>query len=187
MERANRSAAFGFHVMRRYLWQAVLLCVTTGFMASLPAGCDAPFLNKAGESGRQLPKLAAARALSSHYVELTFAEAAEGESAAAAQYVIKDPQGRSLEVSRVEPTGDPTRVLLVTGRQEPVSYGLRVNPPATVDGVEADVSPELQFAGANGPEPCIIYAIALNNTQVLITFDLAMEAATVNNTNRTSE
>jgi hypothetical protein len=69
---------------------------------------------------------------------------------------------------------DPTRVLLVTDAQEAVRYTLAVAVP---DGAGA----ALVFDGNTTVEPDLLYAIALSNTTVLLTFNEVLNATTAQN------
>lgn len=160
-------------LMKQVAW------LVPGLIVASYLGCNSNPGSLDTAADRKLPLIANAKSMSRHYVEVTFAGEVSAVAADASRYVVTDPKSERLPVTRVELTGDPTRVLLVTDSQEPVNYDLRVDRtdvPA-VDGLEAQANPEIAFVGDNGVEPCILYAIALNNTQVLITFDLAMDPA----------
>lgn len=151
-----------------------------GMAAFALAGCDAQTGINDTAAGRSIPGVTGAKSLSSHYVEVTFADSVGDSASDAARYVITDPQSGRLSVTRAEVTSDPKRVLLTTDGQNVVEYGLRVDrsPRPGEDAEAVETEREIAFAGDNGPEPCILYAIALNNTQVLITFDLTMDTPT---------
>lgn len=154
-------------------WFGATLALLVAF-----AGCDAQS-GLDSIAGRSVPGVASAKSLSAHYVEVSFSGKAGSDAASPARYDIRDAEGRRLDVSAVELVDNNSKALLTTATQDVIPYSLRVDrTPTGVGGVTETNVPEVQFAGDNGPEPCILYAVALTNTSVLLTFDLVMEAAT---------
>src|SRR5512139_2801890 len=134
----------------------------------------------AAESTSGMPRLVSAAAPSMHYVDVRFAEALPAEGIDPGRYQITAPNGSSLPVSEAFLGDSPTQVILTTEAQQPVLYTLTVLDPASTTAAPAAATryaagQTISFAGAaaatQGSEPILETAVALNNTQVLLTFD----------------
>src|SRR5215813_11917761 len=109
------------------------------------------------------PDLVGAVALSRHYVEVEFSGSVGPDALQPDAYSISGPDGSPLAVTGVRlRDGHPNRVLLTTDAQQAVVYHLTVR---TTGGQAA------ALVGSSNPEPQLQTAIALSNTQVLLTYD----------------
>jgi hypothetical protein len=151
-----------------------VLVMFTRKLALLPALCLTLLLaamgcggGSGGGGGSQpsagLPEVVGATSLSLHYVEVDFAGSVGPDATQPGRYSITGPEGTPLAVHAARISDDPTRVILTTDAQQPVTYRLTMQTSGNV----ALISPQ---TGTN-PEPQLQTAIALNNTQVLLTFD----------------
>ena len=114
------------------------------------------------------PDLVGAIALSRHYVAVEFTGSVGPDAVQPANYSITAPDGSALAVNAARVMdGDASRVILTTDAQQPVVYHLAVRAPVTTTA---------SLVGSTNPEPELQTAIALSNTQVLLTFDQAVAA-----------
>lgn len=134
-------------------------------------------------TGRGLPALVGAKALSNHYVEVTFAEAAGQEAQLAETYSITGAGGTVLPVKAAGISDDASSVILTTGAQEEVEYQLSISEAG--DLVQGESAPSMPrggtaiFTGSVTGEPYLASAISLGPTRVLLTFSEPM-AGSVN-------
>ncbi len=125
-----------------------------------------------------LPSVTAARALSSHYVEVTFADPTDDVAEAASNYVITAPDGSQLRVLSARLGADGLQVVLTTDEQQKVRYALAVPGAASLIDPASSLSGEvgsLGFMGSSDREPLLESAISLDNTHVLLTFSERMD------------
>lgn len=99
---------------------------------------------------------------SRHYVDVHFPAAVGAEAINPANYSIQAPDSSSLTVFAARANLDPTVITLTTEAQEAVRYQLTYAPTA-------DVAP---FDGTTLAEGRLVRARALDNTRVLLTFDV---------------
>jgi len=123
-------------------------------------------------SGSQAPapNLAGALAPSTHYVEVSFAGAPDAEAARSDRYSITSADGAALPVRTAQRSEDGG-VLLTTDAQQPVTYRLAMR------ALSGSAISTVDFPGSTGSEPGLLTAIALSNTEVLLTFSDAMQRA----------
>lgn len=172
------------NVMKVRLQSFLILSLLSVLASSI--GCGSV---SSEDASKVLPSAIGARAISNHYVEVSF----DGEAGALAldpsQYSIVDADGGLLSVTDVMKGNDTARVIVATASQrEGESYSIRVgnlgSRDSTEDGGDDAVLPMAAaqtFIGSAIPEPRLLTAIALDNTSVLITFDDTMDQVTVEN------
>ncbi|MHC4696005.1 MAG: hypothetical protein ACYTFA_04600, partial [Planctomycetota bacterium] len=149
-----------------------VLAELTLVTSMIVAGCGNQQLGS-DASGRSIPKLASAKALSRHYVDVVFTGPVGAADAIAGNYTITALDGAELSVRNAE-LQDDNQVLLTTDSQDSVSYQLVFNTAPLTRAGEASVA----FTGSAQPEPIVESAIALDATTVLLTFSEAMDATT---------
>jgi len=116
--------------------------------------------------------IVSARATSQTSIEVTFDRAVDESGGVAANYRVAGPDGGLLPVLAAYVAQDGTRVTLATEPQQLVTYALTVSGvrprggPAPVAGITAQGG----FGGSGEVAPIVASAIALSNTEVLITF-----------------
>jgi Bacterial TSP3 repeat len=153
--------------------KALVLFITLQIAAIGCGGGSGGGGRTASQSPTGLPDIVGASALSLHYVEVTFAGAVGPDAAQPGRYSIIGPDGTPLAVNGARVSDDPTRVILTTDAQQPVVYQLTVQTSGT-----ASVASSL--TGSTNAEPQLLTAIALNNTQVLLTFDQPVAGGATN-------
>lgn len=121
------------------------------------------------------PELISARALSNHYVEVSFDSTAGDAAGDPASYAITAPDSRRLQINDVSLNADGTKAILSTDTQENVDYLLSSASSTTasvraVSTRNAFVGTNISFTGSVDIEPFLASAISLSNTSVLLTF-----------------
>ncbi|MGB0714676.1 MAG: Ig-like domain-containing protein [Phycisphaerae bacterium] len=140
-----------------------------------------PTRNQASFTGFPLldeiaPQLVSAQAISDNEVLVTFSEPMAPQAADASLFAISP----NLVVLRAEANAFGTQVLLTTMPQVPgAEYTLAVNGAADVAGNPVILPNMAAFRG--GGAPFMVSAIALSNTQVLVTFSEELEEASAEN------
>ncbi len=122
-------------------------------------------------AGAKLPNVAGARALSKHYVEVTFSKPASKEAEDPDGYVITAADSSRLNVRAANLSQDRTSVLLTTDALQVDTYTLTFDRSMNVaDG-------EISFAASaiGTPEPRLDTAIALDANTVLLTLSERMD------------
>jgi hypothetical protein len=119
------------------------------------------------------PDIVGAVALSKHYVEVDFNGSVGPEAAQPGRYSITGPDGTPLAVHDAHISDDPSRVILTTDAQQAVMYRLTMQTSGNVAVISG-------ATGSTNPEPQLQTAIALNNTQVLLTFDQPVAGGATN-------
>ena len=131
------------------------------------AGGDAPT--------SKLPGILDAKALSQHYVEVTFTESVGSKAATAGSYKITSADSSSLPVYEARISPDGTQVILTTDGQRDVIYILETADADPIgDGTESGGT---LFAGSTASEPILQSAISLDENTVLLTFSEGMDQA----------
>lgn len=137
------------------------------------------------ESTRVAPGVVAVKALSNHYVEVQFADEVPLALVDADVFTINAvDDGATLRVRAAELRENRRLVLLTTDSQRAVNYTLNVTTPGSPNGVVSSSSSSPTFEGSLSGEMALGYAVALNNTTVLLTFGSAVDsvsAATTSN------
>src|SRR5262249_60105822 len=110
---------------------------------------------------------------SEHYVEVTFNGSVGADMADPGRYSITTQDGTPLAVHDARRGDDPTTVILTTDAQQPVVYQLRMQTSPNVATITAAIA-------TTGNEPALRTAIALNNTQVLLTFSDPLATSATN-------
>jgi hypothetical protein len=152
-------------MVRKYLTKALVLLTTLQIAAIGCGGGSGGGGSTSSQSATMgFPDILGASALSLHYVEVTFAGSVGPDAAQPGRYSIIGPDGTPLAVHDARVSDDSTRVILTTDTQQPVVYQLTVQTSGTASAAAA-------VTGSTNPEPQLQTAIALNNTQVLLTFD----------------
>ena len=156
-----------------------VLVMFTRKLALLPAvcltlllaamGCGGGSSGGGSQPGAGMPDVVGATSLSIHYVEVDFAGSVGADAAQPGRYSITGPDGTPLAVHSARVSDDPTRVILTTDAQQPVVYRLTMQTTGNVAVISA--------ATTTGNEPMLRTAIALNNTQVLLTFSDPLAAS----------
>jgi len=131
-------------------------------------------------TGRELPALVGAKALSNHYVEVTFSDAPGEEAVQPGTYFITGAGGTILPVEAAKISDDIANVILTTGPQEEVEYQLSIsdaggNAPTQAASSAARTA-TATFVGSGIGEPYLSSAISLGPTRVLLTFNEPMSA-----------
>jgi hypothetical protein len=122
----------------------------------------------------KLPALVAVDAMSEHYVMVVFADPIDDMAIDPALYVIRASDRSPLAVHEARKDEQANRVILVTDAQQPVQYELTATGPDGGGGAGT-------FDGNTTPEPDLLYAIALSNTTVLLTFNERVSRVTAEN------
>lgn len=99
---------------------------------------------------------------SNHYVDVRFPAPVGAEAANPVHYGIQAADGSPLRVFAARANADPTVITLTTAGQAAVRYRLTYAPTAD----------EAPFDGSTLAEGRLIRALALDNTHVLLTFDV---------------
>lgn len=127
--------------------------------------------------GSGLPNLVTAKALSNHYVEVTYSEMPGEEGEDPGAYLITESDGTVLPVEAAIVSKEATKIILTTGPQKEVEYQLSVNDRAGAGRAkdEGGGSNMVTFAGSAVSEPFLARAISLGSTSVLLTFSAQMD------------
>ncbi len=120
-----------------------------------------------------MPEVVDVRALSSHYVLVTLAAPAGSAVEDLSNFLITEPGAGQLPVLSAELSDDGTRVLLATEGQQDVSYSFTLGGAGEGDG--------MPFLGSVRREPFLESAIALSNTQILLTFSTKLDRTSAEN------
>ena len=130
-------------------------------------------------AGRGLPDLAEAKALSNHYVEVTFTAAPGEQAADPGAYSIIAVDGAVLPVTAARISDEAAKVILTTGPQEEVEYRLSISDAGEIARSESASIPTRGvtpiFTGSLVGEPYLSSAISLGPTRVLLTFSERMD------------
>ncbi|UCE58490.1 MAG: hypothetical protein JSU63_13730 [Phycisphaerales bacterium] len=149
------------------------------------AGCNYEPWGQESPATAALPRLEAVKAISNHYVEVTFAGNAGDAAEVASSYTITDPEGEPLAVHAAELSADARQVTLTTDAQQQVLYTLTVPTEraseAPVYLVPAIDLGSLGFFGSSDREPFLQGAISLNNASLLLTFNERMDRESAQN------
>ncbi len=162
-------------MIARKLTLVLALCLTLQLTAGgCGGGGGSDGTSAPPPAARELPALIDVVALSEHYVMVVFADDVDEMAIDPSLYTIRTASGAVLVVREVRPDEDANRVILVTDAQEPVQYALTATAPDGGGGAGV-------FEGNTTVEPDLLYAIALSNTTVLLTFNEILSAATAQN------
>lgn len=131
--------------------------------------------------GAKLPAIAGAKALSRHYIEVTFSEPVGEEAEDPNTYLITTPDSSRLPVRAANRSQDRIRVLLTTDAQQHVdAYTLTIQDIMELGG---GVGTAIQPAPMDGrPEPELDTAVALDANTVLLTLSERMDRPSTENT-----
>src|SRR5690606_4972919 len=104
-------------------------------------------------------------------VKVTFDRPVGSGADLAPNYVIEAEDGTRLDVLAAYPGAGGTSVMLATAPQQPRTYQLTVTgvSPAAPGAASIQTS-ATAFGGSSDNAPIVASAIALNNTQILVTF-----------------
>ena len=161
-------------VTKRTMVMIASVLVGVGAVPLAFVGCGtAPSSLSESIAGRSLPKPLSAEAMSRHYVDVLFPEAVDEQAETPTLYTIVTTEGTDLPVTSAKRAEDGKHVILTTGPQEEVTYLLYFGEqPQSADGLSTVAA---NFTGSTNPEPLLLYATALSNTSVLLTFNLPLE------------
>ncbi len=142
--------------------------------------------DSAGLSPIRLPAVASAKALSRHYVEVTFAGPADVAAKRMDLFTITAQDSTPLSIHDVFVGDDATRLVLTTDPQEEIQYALRVEgvPPSATTAPGTPVANNagvITFQGSNTIEPILLSAVAISNTNVLLIFSQRMDRTSTQN------
>ena len=117
-------------------------------------------------------EILSARATTQTSIDVTFSAAVGSGADDPANYDVRGPDGTALGVIAAYPSSDGRSVTLATEPQQLVTYVLSArNLTAAATGESAaELSAQGGFGGSAESAPFVASAIALNNTQVLVTF-----------------
>lgn len=167
---------------RRSYLSVFIAAVSVGGLSLTIGGCGSQ--PQDALAGRALPKPLSARALTRHYVEVDFGTPVSPTAALpGAFHIVAVDTGEALPVEAAAVAEDPRFVILTTDAQSETDYRLSLagsTGAATGAGSNAsdigDASNnDIVFFGTSTYEPVVLYASALTNTTVLVTFNWAMD------------
>ena len=140
--------------------------ILAALLALVLGACGQPAAPRAGL------EILSARATSQTSIDVTFSAPVGTGAADAANFDVRGPDGAPLEVLAAYPSGDARTVTLATEPQQLVTYVLAVRNVAAADSGHAttELTSQGGFGGSADSAPFVASAIALNNTQVLVTF-----------------
>lgn len=164
------------------------LSIKTFAMGVIACFCASSCTELDSTAGRNLPKPINARALSRHYVEVSFPGALSATAEVAGRYMIADSNGAVLPIESARIMEDGSTVLLTTDAQEEKSYFLMVGesgnleagPGGVIDIGDASNS-GITFFGSASSEPELLSAVPLTNTSILVLFDNKVEQTSAQN------
>jgi hypothetical protein len=163
---------------------AVLASLIVAAGLTLSGGCGNGVVPQDNTAGAGLSRLVSAKAMSSHYVEVTFAAPVGTAGDDPANYTIQAIEdGEALAVTAARRVGDGSQVILTTGKQKVVTYGLSAGKSSSTGAKFSTVNYQTgtTFNGVEIPEPYMEAAISISNTQVLITFSEPLEGPPAEN------
>lgn len=142
----------------------VTIIGSVGFLFLL-SGCDQ--IPTPESANRAVPRPVSARAVSRHYVELTFDDTLDEAFEDVPQYAITDPAGIVLLVHEAKLIGvSRTKVILRTDAQAATTYELRV---AMLDGTDPSRPQEpITFLGSTSSEVGLETAVPLASDKLLV-------------------
>ncbi len=147
-------------------------------------GCGNGLVPADQSAASGLDRLVSAKAMSSHYVEVSFAGPVGSAAEDPANYTIVAMDGGApLAVTDARRVGDGSQVILTTGKQQVITYGLSTGKPSYTGAKVSTVNYQTgtTFNGVEVPEPYMEAAISISNTQVLVTFSEPMEGPPAEN------
>ncbi len=164
------------------------LSIKTFAMGVIACCCASSCTELDSTAGRNLPKPINARALSRHYVEVSFPGELSSTAEVAGRYMIADSNGAVLPIESARIMEDGSTVLLTTEAQEEKSYYLMVGesgnleagPGGVIDIGDASNS-GITFFGSASSEPELLSAVPLTNTSILVLFDNKVEQTSAQN------
>jgi hypothetical protein len=117
-------------------------------------------------------EILAATATSQTSIVVTFNRAVDTGAGDPANYRVSGPTGDRLDVLAAYPAADGVTVALATAPQQPVTYVLTVRNIGVAGGgaIAGEITTQGGFGGSGEVAPIVASAIALSNTQVLVTF-----------------
>lgn len=139
-----------------WLVALALLLAACGGRAPQPAGLE----------------IVSATATSQTSIVVTFSRAVGEGANVAGHYRVVGPAGEPLDVLAAYPAPDGVTVALATAPQQPVTYVLTVRDVhlAGQGPIAGEISTQGGFGGSGEVAPIVASAIALSNTEVLVTF-----------------
>lgn len=139
-----------------------------GFIvAIILASCGGPATQPA-PSDSDDANIQAVTATSNTSLHIVFSTAVDATAEDIANYSVQTVDNSSLELLGVVKESD-TSIILATAPQQNTNYNLKVSGIRTQSGVQI-AGASKQFSSSSKKAPILASAIALNNTQILLTF-----------------
>lgn len=171
----------------------ITLLIMSAF-ALLLSGCGSGENGDQPQPGTQSQQktgaVVGAKALSAHYVEVSFDGGVDQSKLDKLRFIITAATGDELAIQKSTLSDNGTTLLLQTDTQQPVKYTLTATTSSPANKALRKVSTRaaatdtvvtLDFNGSSIVEPYINSVIALNNKALLVTFSTVMDKASVEN------
>ncbi len=162
------------------------------FLCFVASGCKDSSSSADEASSVEPQTLLSAEALSNHYVALAFEGPPSANLEDPSNYEIVDEFGTTLQVTDGFIDESGSQIILTTTAQQENNYTLTLKSEDSklasqsvsaffVSYANAAANNSVQFKGSLRPEPALLTAISLSNTQVLLTFsdDMSTSVETI--------